>query len=191
MVCFDINKGDRTASQTVYTHIWANLDVFCFDSENCFLWLFHFQFLAIKKCILMLSMSSCQFLWIFVSYLKVILCFKIFPIGKLEKFREFYSMKVLILGPHINFLTNVFLWYRAFLPRSTYSASVFLVSSINGPRTFFIRCIYGPLGILDNKFHPWASDIPTKTHIWAQGILENILLWVSPLAEMGSRSAPK
>ena len=85
---------------------------------------------------------------IFASYLNLIVCFKVFPIGKFEKVHEFNRVWALILSPTNNFLTNVCLWYRACLQRPMYGISVFLVRSIHGPTAFLIKSIHRPRAFL-------------------------------------------
>ena len=85
-----------------------------------------------------LSLFWCQFLWIFALYLKLIVCFKVFLIGKFEKIQEFNRDRALILSPSNSFLTKVCLWYRACLQRPTYGISIFLVRCIHGPGAFLI-----------------------------------------------------
>ena len=120
-----------------------------------FSWLLHFYFLQSKihQCFYCFRINFHDF------------CFKFeldrllqgFLIGKFEKVNRVWA---LISIPSNNFLTKVSLWYRACLQRPTYGISVFLASSIHGPRTFFLSRMPGRWAFLTRScygFYLWQG----------------------------------
>ena len=130
------------ASQTEDNHFWSQLWRLLFWfwklSHDFFTFIFWNQ-KYISAFIVFVSVSIT-----FASYLNLIVCLNVFLIGKFEKIHEFNRVWASTLSPSNNFLTMVWLWYRACLQRPTYGISVFIVRSIHRPRAFSIRSIHGP-----------------------------------------------
>ena len=155
------------ASQTVDTNFWsqkANSNIFCFGCENFFMTSSLLVFFCNQKYI-------CAFI-VFASYLSLIVCCKVFLIGKFGKIRKFNRVRALILSPSNDFLTSVCLSYRACLQWPTYQcilsnvyswASAFLIRSIYGLRAFLLSYMSGRRAFLTrswNGFYLWQGWCP-------------------------------